>query len=212
MIAIGLALAFSAATCTADQEGQPCPDGTRSSAVQGGDWRTIVTDNDRQRIRSWRSAWVEALDQARAAGNGDALAREGALLDPDAAIDFADIPQGDYRCRTIKIGTGRSDPLAYVAYPAFTCRVVEEGGRLRFAKLTGSQRPIGTLYPDEGDRRVFLGTLQLGDEQRTFQYGIDRDRDMAGILQRVGDRRWRLALPYPAFESTLDIIELIPGG
>jgi hypothetical protein len=57
---------------------------------------------------------------------------------------------------------------------------------------------------------VFLGTLQLGDETRSLEYGHDRDRDVAGFLERVGERRWRLVLPYPAFESTTDIIELIP--
>jgi hypothetical protein len=79
-----------------------------------------------------------------------------------------------------------------------------------FVKLTGSQRPVGRLFAD-GDRRlVFLGTLQLGDEQGVLRYGHDRQRDMIGLLERIGERRWRLAFPYPAFESTLDVIELVP--
>jgi len=208
----GLILAaLAAAACAADQEGaEPCPPGT--ATAQAANWRGKATDRDRERIRSWRTAWVEALAEARAVGQGDALAAERPLLDPDAAIAFADIPPGEYRCRTIKIGTGSdSEGLAYVAYPAFTCRIAAEDDSLRFTKVTGSQRPIGYLYPDEGDRRIFLGTLQLGDEQRAFRYGRDRHRDMAGILDRIGDRRWRLVLPYPAFESTIDIIELTPA-
>jgi hypothetical protein len=58
---------------------------------------------------------------------------------------------------------------------------------------------------------VFLGTLQLGDEQRALQYGRDRERDMAGVVERIGERRWRLVLPYPHFESTIDIVELVPA-
>ena len=83
---------------------------------------------------------------------------------------------------------------------------------MSFAKLTGSQRPIGMFLPFPGQQRmVFLGTLQLGDEQRALQYGRDRERDMAGVVERIGDNRWRLVLPYPAFESTLDVIELVPA-
>ncbi|RYI18344.1 MAG: DUF4893 domain-containing protein, partial [Acetobacteraceae bacterium] len=28
----------------------------------------------------------------------------------------------------------------------------------------------------------------------------------------VGPRRWRIAFPYPHWESTIDIFELIPKG
>jgi hypothetical protein len=59
---------------------------------------------------------------------------------------------------------------------------------------------------------IFLGTLQLGDEQGTLRYGHDRDRDMAGILERIGEGRWRLVLPSPAFESMLDVVELTPAS
>lgn len=195
-----------AAMCSAAQAESdvPCP-----GAVQtGAEWRLQATDNDRDRIRRWRTAFVEGLTQARAEGHGAEIAADGALLEPDAAIAFADIPPGDYRCRTVKVG---GQYLSYVAYPSFTCRIHNADGRMRFTKLTGSQRPIGTLYRDGDTRRVFLGTLQLGDEQRAFRYGDDRERDMAGILERIGERQWRLLLPYPAFESTIDIIELVPG-
>jgi hypothetical protein len=57
---------------------------------------------------------------------------------------------------------------------------------------------------------IFLGTLQLGDENRALRYGDDRERDVAGIIERIGDSRWRLVLPYPRFESTIEVLELIP--
>jgi hypothetical protein len=33
---------------------------------------------------------------------------------------------------------------------------------------------------------------------------------MAGVVERIGNQRWRLVLPYPHFESTIDIVELVP--
>ncbi len=174
------------------------------------DWRAVATEEDRRRLREWRTAWVEGLRKAQAAGHGPAIAREGALLQPDAAAAWADPPAGDFQCRVIKIGAKSQGLLHYMAYPPFDCRLRREDRLMSFAKMTGSQRPNGHLLPTTGERMIFLGTLQLGDERRTLQYGQDRERDMAGIFERIGERRWRLVLPYPHFESTIDILELIP--
>ena len=163
-------------------------------------------------MRDWREAFVKALREARAGGHGDAIAREGALLEPDAALDRISIEAGDYRCRVIKLGSTSPGSLAYVSYPEFGCRVDGEGKVTRFSKLGGSQRPVGLLFDDGSARRIFLGTLMLGDETRPFDYGTDASRDMAGAVQRIGERRWRLILPYPHFESVMDVIELVPGG
>ena len=179
---------------------------------RGVSWREIATDEDRERLRGWRDAWVQALAKARAAGRGAEIATEGALLQPDAALPWAGLPEGQYRCRVIKIGGKSAGMLDYIAYPAFDCRLRAENGVLSFAKLTGSQRPIGLILPDNGRRMIFLGTLHLVDENIALRYGRDRERNMAGVVERVGERRWRLALPFPHFESTLDVIELIPAG
>ncbi|HEV2043966.1 MAG TPA: DUF4893 domain-containing protein, partial [Sphingomicrobium sp.] len=70
-------------------------------------------------------------------------------------------------------------------------------------------RPVGLIFAGDALRQVFLGTLVLGDETRAMQYGRDPDRDLAGFVERIGPARWRMVLPRPAFESTLDVIELI---
>jgi hypothetical protein len=173
-------------------------------------WRDLASEGDRKRLRDWRTAWVEALRKAQANGHGAAVAREGALLQPDAALTWQAPPSTDYDCRVIQIGAKSAGLLDYIAYPAFACRIRAENGITSFAKLTGSQRPIGHLLPDAGNRMMFLGTLQLGDERRSLRYGEDRERDMAGFIERIGENRWRLVLPYPHFESTIDVIELIP--
>ncbi|MFN3944327.1 MAG: DUF4893 domain-containing protein [Allosphingosinicella sp.] len=176
------------------------------------DWRNVATPNDRRRLREWRSAWVEGLALAAAAGHQAEIAREGTLLHPDAAQMRALPPPGDYRCRTIKIGGQSPGMLDYLAYQPFACRITLEEGLLSFAKVSGSQRPVGLLFEDTDRRMVFLGTLQLGDERRALQYGRDRERDMAGVLERVDDRRWRLVFPYPHFESLIDVLELVPAS
>jgi hypothetical protein len=172
-------------------------------------WQAVATDSDRQRLRDWRTAFAKALDQARAGGHAEDVVREGRLLDPDGAIGGVPIPNGDYRCRTIKIGAKSAGMLNYVAYPAFKCRI-EHGKAQPFTKLNGSQRPVGLIYPGDALRQVFLGTLVLGDETQAYQYGRDQDRDLAAWVERIDERRWRLVFPYPHFESTLDVIELIP--
>jgi hypothetical protein len=102
--------------------------------------------------------------------------------------------------------------LDYIAYPAFSCRVQQENKLQGFAKLTGSQRPVGLIFPNDALRQVFLGTLVLGDEDRAMQYGNDPDRDVAAFVERIGPARWRMVMPAPAFESTLDVIELTPAN
>ncbi|MEN2746918.1 DUF4893 domain-containing protein [Sphingomonas sp. T9W2] len=172
------------------------------------DWRRVATPADRDRLRRWREAWLTALPRARATDPA-AVAEQGALFQPDLALAGA-APAGRYRCRVFKLGAAGSAMRDFTAYPAFDCRIADEGRVRSFYKETGSQRPVGLLFAD-GDRTVFLGTLLLGDERAPLQYGQDRDRDMAGVLERVVERRWRLVLPYPRFESLLDVIELVPA-
>jgi len=171
-------------------------------------WQQAATENDRQRLRDWRKAFTTALQQARATNATD-VDREGKLLDPDAATGGVPIPGGNYRCRVVKVGAKTQGMLNYVAYPAFRCRI-DAGQVQRFTKLTGSQRQVGLIYPADSLRQVFLGTLVLGDETVAYQYGRDDDRDLAAWVERIGDRRWRMVFPYPHYESTLDVIELIP--
>jgi len=178
--------------------------------AQVTDWRTVVTANDRERLREWRTAFVKALDQARAAGHAADIAKEGALLEPDAALGPVPIPNGLYKCRVIKLGAKSKGLPNYIAFPAFTCRISQEKELQRFYKLTGSQRQAGLLFPADPLRQAFLGTLVLGDETRAHRYGGDQYRDLAGWVERVGDNRWRMILPYPHYESTLDVLELVP--
>ena len=147
---------------------------------------------------------------ARAHGNVAAVAAEGALLDPAAALPNPHLPPGDYACRVIKLGTPAGSTLAYVAYPRFRCRVAAEQDIFSFTKITGSQRQVGLIFDDNDRRKIFLGTLMLGDETRALDYGADAERNLAGLVERIGPNRWRIVFPRPAFESMIDVMELVP--
>ena len=175
---------------------------------QANDWRLAATEDDRVRLRGWRSAWVKGLAQARTGGAAAEIAALGPLVDPDHSIAEPELPDGDYRCRTIKMGTQGRATLTYVAYPYFRCRVA--GGGRQLSKIDGSQRLTGRIYSDTDARSIFLGTMILGDEERSYAYGRDRARDMAGVVERVDPTHWRIAFPYPAYESVVDILELVP--
>jgi hypothetical protein len=194
------------AACTTSREVVAPPTAERPN----DGWRTLATEDDRARLRRWRDTWIEALPRARAAA-AQAVAREGALLEPDAALSGALPPPGDYLCRTIKLGAQAAGHSEYTSYPPALCRIHMQGTRLHFTRVTGPQRPIGILFPDNRRRLIFLGTLQLGDEALAYRYSRDRERDMIGLFERVGDDRWRLVLPHPHFESLLDVIELVPA-
>jgi hypothetical protein len=199
--------ALAVAACASD------PTGPEAAVPVAAPWRSVATGHDRERLREWRTAWKRGLERARAAGHGAEIDAEGALLDPDAAMPGVAPPGGDWRCRVIKVGAKSDGLLEHVAYPPFSCRIGPAGageGALSFVKLTGSQRPVGRLFPENDRRMVFLGTLQLGDEQAVLRYGHDRERAVAGWLERIGERRWRLVFPYPAFESVIDVLELVP--
>lgn len=205
-VILALAAALTLAACgSKDLE-------TKAIKQRPNDWHQIVSPADRDRLARWRSAWITGLEKASVSGSGPQVAAQGALLRPDIALDDPLLPPGDYACRVIKMGAQKRGLLDYVAYPAFTCRVSTEEGRIHFAKIDGSQRPVGDIFPDEGRRMIFLGAMMLGDEPRPRPYGRDAERDMAGIVERVGAYRWRIAFPYPRWESTIDIFELIPKG
>lgn len=177
------------------------------------DWRGPVTAVDRDRYQRLGAAWDLALGQARSqAGSGD-LRGLGELIDPDAARPGVTPPAGNYRCRTVKLGSqAGEDGLGYVVYGWFACRIEQTPAGLKFVKLTGSQRPSGLLFPENDRRMVLLGSMAVAQEPPADAYGRNPDRDLIAALERIGETRWRLVLPWPQYESNLDLIELVPAN
>jgi hypothetical protein len=176
------------------------------------DWRGIVRSNDRDRYARRDAAWRLALEQARRqSGSGD-LASLGDLIAPDAGRRGVSPPVGDYRCRTVKLGSqGGEQGLGYVVYDWFACRIEATPRGLKFSKTTGSQRPSGLLFPENDRQMVMLGSLALAAEPPANSYGQRPERDLIAVLERIGEARWRLVIPWPQSESNLDLIELVPA-
>ena len=207
-----LASALLAACATTPPPPPPPAGPSASGGAVLSDWRGVITAADRDRYQRRDAAWTLALQQAkRQPGSGD-LASLGDLIDPGAARASVTPPVGNYRCRTVKLGSqGGEQGLGYVVYGWFACRIEQAPAGLKFSKLTGSQRPSGLLFPENDRHMVFLGSMALASEPAARSYGLRPDRDMVAVLERIGERRWRLAVPWPANESNLDLIELVPA-
>lgn len=179
-----------------------------SAHAASGDWRADAKPEDVRRLERLDRAWSEALAQARAAGYGRQVKALGAVTDPRVSLSRPQPTPGNYRCRTIKLGS-QNGGSGLVAYGWFRCRVaLTPGGDLVLEKVTGSQRQAGHLYPDAARRLVFLGAVAWGSGEGRAQYGRDRERDQVGVFERIGTGRYRLALPWPRQESKLDLLEL----
>jgi len=212
-LVLSLLAALAAAACatTPPAPPPPPPEGPADGPVLR-DWRGVVTASDRARYERLDAAWDLALQQARRQrGSGD-LASTGDLIGPDAARPSVTPPVGDYRCRTVKLGSqGGEEGLGYVVYSWFACRIEQTPRGLKFSKLTGSQRPAGLLFPENDRRMILLGSMALADDPPANSYGQRPDRDLIAALERIGERRWRLVIPWPQNESNLDLIELVPA-
>jgi hypothetical protein len=170
----------------------------------------VATAEDESRIARAGLAWQEALADARPRFAGE-IKKEGALLDPRAALPRPAPTPGSYNCRLIKLGKARAKAPAFERFKPFFCYVQVEDDLLTIVKQTGSQRPAGRLWDDDRpDRLIFLGSLALGTEQQPLAYGDDPKRDMAGVLERIAPFRWRLVIPWPQSTSKLDVFELTP--
>ncbi len=176
------------------------------------DWRKVATQADKTRLKGWRTALLAAIASASKEGEGQAIAREGALLEPDAGLERPAIPAGSYQCRTIRIGRNGIYTKPFAVRAPIPCTFTDKGSRMRFAILSGQQRANGDIFPGNERRQIFLGAVALGDETRAMDYGRDDRRDMAGSLERIGERRWRLLLPQPRFDSLMEVIEIIPAN
>jgi hypothetical protein len=198
------------AACASTPPPPPPPPGPTAPALR--DWRSIVTASDRDRYARRDAAWRLALEQARRQpGSGD-LGPLGALIEPGAARREVAPPPGEYRCRSVKLGSqGGEAGLGYVVYGWFACHLEATPRGLKFSKTTGSQRPSGLLFPEDDRQMVMLGSMALAAEPPANSYGQRPDRDLVAVLERIGDARWRLVIPWPQAESNLDLIELVPA-
>lgn len=174
-------------------------------------WRSILNEQDMDRLQRVDEAWKEALDIAEGAGFGRRVRNEGDLLDPEAGQPRAALPPGSYRCRLIRIGAAPRGRRAYVSTTDYFCHVGAAEDYLSFTKQTGTDKPGGYLYDDTDRRSIFIGARAMNREETPPAYGDRPDRDVAGIVERIGPFRYRLVVPFPPNGAKLDVYELVPA-
>lgn len=170
-------------------------------------WQDMATAADAERLKGRDATFAAALKEVRNSEYAGELAKNPLLYDPKRRLADPLPPEGRYRCATHKLG---GQYLAFVAYPDFVCAIYGTGDKRQFVKLTGSQRPVGYIHAGGKRSGVFLGSLMLGDDEGLVPYGQDKERDLAGTVERIGKDRWRIVFPQPYYESTMDIIDLRP--
>lgn len=162
-----------------------------------------ITPFDGDRMTGFFASRSRALGEAMVADNAQDRAVVSTLF-ASGETPLSAMPNGAYRCRTIKLG----GLLPLVTYPFFQCAVSAKGKVIE--KLTGSQRFKGSLVAADG-ALFYQGALHYGNEA-PFAYAADPERNQVGCLYQVAGPalRYRLELPSPLFESTHDVIELLP--
>ena len=182
------------------------------AAEQVPAWRRTASAEDQGRVDQLTQAWEEALAEA-AKGSKRAVAAEGTLLDPDAALPRPAPAPGSYMCRLIQLGSTSPRVRAFAAAKPVFCYVgVDSEDRLWLAKQTGPFRRQGYLWDDRDPRRmIFLGSLASGAKDPPPSYGALPDRDQGGVLERIGPLRFRLVTPRPSSGHKLEVLELTPA-
>ena len=174
-----------------------------------------IRQPDALRLADLNAHLGAALRQAYAEAGGDTLdAVRQALSGPALPIE-AVAPEGDWNCRTIKLG----GITPGVAYGTFRCRIEALGpGLWRLTKLTGSQRLVGEIAALEGMELRFTGVGHVGAAPATDYGGLPPEDQtpvepnqtfaVVGILEQMSPTRARLLLPAPVLESRFDLLYL----
>lgn len=189
----------------------PAPS-AKGGQAGGADWHEVASSADASRLGRLDEAWRLGRAEAEDKGFADKVEALGVLVDPNAAqAGRLQPPPGAYRCRSIKLGSNGPGGPGYLEYPFFRCTVeLTPGGDLVLTKTTGSQRTRGLLYPDTDRRLVFVGAQAWGADETGYPaYGQMPERDQIGVFERIGSDRWRLVLPWPKYDSKLEILELV---
>jgi hypothetical protein len=172
-------------------------------------WKAIVSSEDYARIARLPALWSDALAASRRYRVQIGL--QGDLLVAGAARNHPAPPPGSYRCRLVKLGAAQGREPAFRAFPEYFCHIRgDRSDSLFFTKQTGSELPGGWLHAD-GDRRLVLtGARQHAADGEPIVYGTEPDRDVVGVIERIGPFRWRLVLPWRDGRPGLDVYELTP--
>ncbi len=168
-------------------------------------WRSVANPRDAAALDALPDRWRQALAAGRAANLSRRIAAEGELLTPEARLARGAPAPGSYRCRYIRPG-GRK----WVSSAQGFCYVGVESGQLSLATELRGLRFGGYLWEMKGgERLVFLGGPVPAGSRTPLAYGDNPSRDAAGLVERIGEFRYRLTMPEPSPGAGLTIVELV---
>lgn len=200
-----LALLGAAAACQTVPADKPAVTGPKVVVEEAEAWRSVATERDAAALDSLPDLWRQALAAGRAANLSRRIAGEGELLTPDSRLAWAAPAPGSYRCRYVRPG-GRK----WVSSAQGFCYVGVEAGQLSLATELRGLRVGGYLWELKGrERLVFLGGAVPAGAKTAAAYGEDPARDRAGLVERIGEFRYRLTLPEPSPGAGLTIVDMV---
>ncbi|HEX8512320.1 MAG TPA: DUF4893 domain-containing protein [Allosphingosinicella sp.] len=200
-----LAALAGTSACQTASPGKPDEAVPRIVVEEAEAWRTIASERDSFALDGLPDRWRQALAAGRAANLSRRIAAEGDLLDPQARLARAAPAPGSYRCRYVRPGGRR-----WASSAQGFCYVGVEGGQLTLATELRGLRFGGYLWEVKGgERLVFLGGAVPAGARTPPAYGEDASRDVAGLVERIGEFRYRLTLPEPSPGTGLTVVELV---
>ncbi|HEY0130831.1 MAG TPA: DUF4893 domain-containing protein [Allosphingosinicella sp.] len=200
-----LAVLAGTAACRTPPPDRPAAAALRVVVEEPEAWRGIASPRDAAALDGLADRWRLALAAGRAANLSRRIAAEGDLLIPDTRLPRAAPAPGSYRCRYVRPGGRRWVSSA----PGF-CYVGVEVGQLTLATELRGLRFGGYLWEVKGgERLVFLGGAVPAGTRTPLAYGENPSRDASGLVERIGEFRYRLTLPEPSAGAGLTVVELI---
>ncbi len=200
-----LAALAGTAACQTAPTVKPAEAGPRIVVEEAEAWRSVASARDASALDGLPDRWSQALAAGRAAKLSRRIAAEGDLLDPEARLPRAAPAPGSYRCRYVRPGGRR-----WTSSAQGFCYVGVEGGQLTLATELRGLRFGGYLWEVKGEERlVFLGGAVPAGARTPSAYGEDPPSDVAGLVERIGEFRYRLTLPEPSPGTGLTVVELV---
>jgi hypothetical protein len=192
------------------QPGAQSRAGPRASVVvsEPEKWREVASTENENGIDALDRTWAAALAEARKTSSRSVSA-EGALLAPDSGLSRAAPAPGSYRCRVVRLGSASGTGRAFVPSKQSFCFIGVEGDQLSFTAEVAGARFGGYLWETEDTKRlVFLGSPIAARAKVAQAYGNNPSQDVAGMLERIGDFRYRLTMLGRSGDAKLLVFDL----
>jgi hypothetical protein len=181
-----------------------------AALVAGASFAQEIRPHEQARLDRFDALAGRALLDAMASGTPQDVLALGTALSGVPQVAFDPALNGDWRCRTIKLGGSPQ----LVVYAQFECRMTLDARGVTFEKPSGSERTSGRIEMRDG-RAVYLGVGYGASGAPQPYTGLAPDFEGSGtvspevaVFERVSDTRARLLFPAPLAGSDFDILEL----